>query len=609
MLSKPERDDMKSLVVNKQPIEVVANEDGIGPLSWVMPPLDDIAEINSLKGTHFSIKEHADSAFTPIREIFRQERLRLEGRAARYSGSTTFLNRLANLASFAGDLENEENHLRAARSASSDQFFSNRLVENLLNQDKKNEAIAELNKADFSKNIQANLRKASILVSRGQIDEATEYVQFAVKIDPLDYGARLFDGALRLWFGDHEKAIQAFRIASESRPSSAVLHTNLAAAYIASSRFDKALKSLKIAVAIDPLNRNAVNFLADVAHSTNRNEDAIPSLRLYLQFEQKNASIWDKLARALLRLDQHDEAIAALKRRASIEDSSDVWNNLGVCYYRKGDRSRALESFKHGIANSASRRDIGFCLSGKNAAYLLERSARPIDGATLVDSIATRENLDVFLSRRDLASIFVTKLQSLIRGKKLEEAREYGEQILQAPDTPPSLQAGILTALLALYSLHEATRHRALALAQQYSGFALTTKGFEGDLRLQLLNNIAFVFAEHDFLEDAERHLQPVSNWIHKNPYPTATSGLIHFKKGHTEKAEALYSEALHISMDPLDKARIRQKWNFEIGKSLVETDPRRAKRFFQKTIAEQQGEDGISASARARLLKLQVLP
>jgi tetratricopeptide (TPR) repeat protein len=599
--------EVSALVVDPSPVEVVVNEDGVSPLSFVMPPYDDLAEIEALKGRNFSLRRSGLLAQTSLIETFREEHARLVQKRHKFDRSPTFLNRLANLSAMVGELDDEAGYLSEALELGTDQFLSNRMIENLLARKLTHEAEVRLLQRDLRSDLYGNLRLASLAAIRGEIESALEHVNVALEIDPLSYGARLFEGALRLWRGEYEKAISSFRVASERRPNSAALYTNLAVAYIRLNQAEKALQSLKMAASIDPLSVNAVSFLADVAHALHRDEDAVPSLRYLVQFEQGNASIWARLGRGLLQIGEVGEAIAAIKRQASVEEDSNVWNNLGVAYHRKSDSHRAAACFKHAmeIGSRASNRDDGYAIAAVNLAIVLAQSKPPKEVLSFVDVLFRDLDVEQLLRRTELTGIFQVKLRALIRSRRMLEAIDFAEEVLERSLVGSELKLSMAIDLLTMHALQGGESSRALEIAEQFSDYALHSDFKSKEVRAKLLNNIAFVFAEFGKMEKAQVHLQAISSEIHKNPYPTATAGLLQLRKGDRESAQRLYAEALSLASRPTDKSRIRQKWNLEMGKTLLHEDARKATRFLTRATSERDGEDGLARQALELLKQL----
>lgn len=605
MLSEINSSQPGALVLDRPPVEVVVSEDGVSPLSLVLPPYEVLAEIDALRDTHFSIRDLSSTAHSSWVADLAVERVRLLEKAERFAGSATFHNRVATLAAIAGELGEEEHHLRLARGIRPDGFSSNRLADNLLTRHRVDEAVAMFLQSDLSTSVYANLRLASHYAQRSSIQQAEERVSAALHIDPLDFGARLFDGALKIWGGRYNEAISSFRMARESRPTSAALHTNMAVAYVRLGRQDRALQCLKKAVALDPLSLNALTLLADVAHALRCNEDAVPSLRYYLRFEQKSSAAWGRLARALLSLKEFNESLAALKRQVSLDENATAWNNMGVVYHRKGDSHLALQAFKHAMTKSESRDTYDFCIAARNFGVIVSKENAPREVLRYFEDVITPSNVSIYAERAELSSVFINRLQSLIRASRAADAARMAEEILTWTGKSAELEYRVVTGLLSVYSLNDESLDRALRLADSYSERALEGRVVSKEVRRQLLNNLAFVFVEAGQLEKAERHLQAISACIHKDAYPTATLGLLHLRRGHFDRANELYGEALRLAPGDHDKARIRQKWNLEVGRALMNSDPRKAARLLLKAAEERDGESVLADRARVALKAL----
>ena len=63
----------KSLAVTPQKVRIVLDEDSNRPLAFVLPPVDDIGEIEELRGSSFSLDEHAEQRIAETAMIFADE--------------------------------------------------------------------------------------------------------------------------------------------------------------------------------------------------------------------------------------------------------------------------------------------------------------------------------------------------------------------------------------------------------------------------------------------------------------------------------------------------------------------------------------------------------
>lgn len=600
--------DEKSLEVAPQRIEIVLSEDGIAPVSLFLPPYKDMAEISTLTAQNFSVKEWVPNLEAPMRDFLVRERTRLAKKMEEFGSSRTYWHRLANVAALAGEFQGEADYLAEVANLQADEFVCNRIGENLIARHLGERAEHYFAGLDLSRNLHANLRLASFHILRGELNEAAARLKVGLQIDPIDFGARLLDGALKCVMGRFAEAIASYKIAGQARQNSVALHTNMAVAYVPMGRIRKALQHLRKAVAIDPLNSNAVTLLADLTFKLGNSEEAIPSLRYFVRFEQKNAAVWARLARALLEIGEHNEAIAALKRQGSVEDSTEVWNNLGVAYHLRGDETQALKSFNHAVSVADDINAEGYLLAARNLANAMVKERTGELVLRFVDGVVVPENQELFASNKSASGIFAAKMTALVKLRRNVEAVRYGEELLGGAELHPQTKAWIASVLMSLYAINFSDRDRSMQLANEYSAKLAQLSNDQDWSSTQLHNNIAFVYAEFGDLEDAARHLQNISHLIHKEPYPTATLGLVHLKRGHLERANELYSDALRLCLNANDKARIRQKWNLEMGKALLSSDVRRASRFFIKAKDEKDGEPALGTQAIELLRPINLL-
>lgn len=589
------------LEVTPRPVELMFAEDGLAPLTLILDPLEDLAEMNAHRQMNFSLKEYAAVEWDKIASVFAEEMEALQYKEARFHNAPTFINRLANLAELAGDRKREEDFLLRIRELVDDEFVEHRLGENLLAQGKSADAEELFSNLNLQQDAYANLRLAFFQVKRRDLDAALLFVDRAVSIDPLDFGVRLFEGSLHLVRGEYDLAIQSFRFAAEERQTSCVLFTNLALAYIYIGKSEKAFAALRKAVALDPSNENAIALLSDWAFIKGRDEDAVPSLRCFLQFEQKNSAMWSRLARALLEMGEANEAIASLKRQGSIANTSAVWNNLGVAYHRQHVKKKAYEAFKYAMKLEGDRNSRDAYLAARNIAALLVEDQAYKETLTFTKSFFADDIKRMMLSDPQLGDVYIFHVIALLHTGFMKEAARISEQLLTTPSVAPNVVAWLAASLISYYSLEDETCTMALNLARRHEGLLTTLQPQYIQIKNILTNNIAFAYLEAGDIDTAKQYLQQLSNVVHKEPYPTATLGLFHMRKGNIDRAEHLYEEAIHLAKMPVDKQRIRQKLNFELGVQHIDTDPSRARRYLQK-VAE-QGDSVPQIANRARTL------
>jgi tetratricopeptide (TPR) repeat protein len=575
-------------------------------MSLVLPPLEDMVEISSLQQGNYSISDHAAATTDFLVGQFRDDLYTLQRKHQKFASVATYHNRIANLATIVGDVHRADAAISDALRISRSTFFLGRLAENRLAAGDDDGAERLFSSPDFASDIHANLRLAFFHLRRNELAAASSRVDSAVEIDPFDFGARMFQGGLALLKGALEESIRCFRVASEARPNSSALHGNMGIAYIKLGQIGKAFGSLKRAVALNPLNENAVLLLSDLAFKEKRDEDAIPTLRYFVEFEQRSVGIWARLARAALQIGNADECIAALKRQGSLQDNSAVWNNLGVAYQAKGMGTRGLQAFKHALSFSRGNVDHDYLLAARNVAQYLTSHADSGETLKFVKSVLEADSDNQCLKDNDLSDLHAFHLRALRNSGRPEEAAALCWRLLESGVASDKLSVWLISGLIAYESLYLNKLSEYTKLLTQYSEQIASWTTRNEVSKNVLFNNVAFAFAEYGQVGEAEENLQKISSAIHKEPFPTATLGLIQMRKGRIEKATELYEEASQLAISRADRTTIRQKLNLELGKYWASRDARKSQQLLMRVIDLDDGERALEREAKELLRRLE---
>lgn len=590
-------EDQKALVAVPQPIEVVLAEDLSNPVAFVLPPFSDIAEIEGLRDFQFSLHEFNDGLEFRARPAFKSELEKQLEKLARFGDAPVYLNRVAYLARFAGDAEAESNYLRRAYALENKPFYAHRLGENMLSAGSEKDAERFYAGLDLSSDLTANLRLASFCVKRGELNQAEVLVDNALKIDPLDFGARLFEGGMHLFFQRYEEAVHSLRLAVTERPTSSSVHCNLALAYLGVHEREKAFSSLKRSVALDPLNISAVMLMADLSFALKRDEEAIPSLRYFVHCEQKHAPVWSRLARACFRMGNYDETVAALKYQGSIEDSSTIWNNLGVTYQKKGLSKQALESYTHAMRVERGVPTKAYFLAARNVAQIMARRGFYKDLQKFSETMLSQDSDGIIPSDNQVSDLVIFHVYALAKQNEAKKVLQVTADYLALEGVSDSLAVWLVGALISYQALQGQTEHID-QMVELYAGKAAGLGTMDSERKERFFNNVAFAFAEMDRLDDAQRYMQRVIHSVHKSAYPTATFGLIQMKMGRIDRGVSLYEEAVRLASTTDDALRIKQKLNLELGKHWQGINDSKARRFLEKVVGQRGGEEILEKQA-----------
>ena len=201
MLTRDLPASQTSLVVEPQPHEAILAEEGDHPLAFVVHRAADLKAIEELRSKNTSLEDVAAESVRSRAAAFGAALEASLEKFDRFSSSPTYLNRLANLAAVALDVEREAGFLALAREKSSDPFFTHRHADSLLGQGRWQDAERLFGSLDLDRDVYGNLKLAVFHVRRSDLAAASVRVAKALEIDPLDFGALLFNGGLHLLAG------------------------------------------------------------------------------------------------------------------------------------------------------------------------------------------------------------------------------------------------------------------------------------------------------------------------------------------------------------------------------------------------------------------------
>jgi len=595
-----------NLEVELKPLQVFLHAGETEILTFVLPPTDDLDEVKSIGEQYAQLERLSVNEGFRFLQEFRLEFALLQGKFEQFKESPTYLNRLANFAAIVGDRDAEASYLALAREHSSDVLIAHRQGENLIARNRSAEAEQVFAGLDLGTDLYANLRIASLNVQRNNMATARSFIDAALRIDPLDYGARIFDGALCIIEHRFADAIRSFRVALEERPNSASAHANMAIAYKLLGLVHKALSAVKRAVVLDPINPYFVGLLSDIAHEIKEDADALPSLRYYVQFDQSRPDIWSRVARACFRMGLLNDAEHALKREGAIKDSVAVWNNLGVCYHRRKEYPRALSAFKHAVLLNAGDWPHETFQAARNAVQTLADMEMPEQAIEFASQVINFDAKGYSLKTPIVSDLYALRIQALLKLRRFELATEEARNILQEPVVANDLVVWTVASMVGLLSLRNGLTDFVQDLISQYWTDTFRP-GVNEEQWSRFVNNVAFAFAEAGNLAQADKALRSIMPRVGTDPYPTATQGLVQMRRGNVERGIALYERAVVLASSPSDKARIKQKLNLELGRFHAQFNARKSQRFLEKVIGVKGGEKQLEVAAEDLLRGLRV--
>jgi tetratricopeptide (TPR) repeat protein len=177
----------------------------------------------------------------------------------------------------------------------------------------------------------------------GQMSSAAQLYQRVLAQDEENADALHLLGVLRHQQGDHARAVELIGRAVTLRPNIAAFHANLAEAYRALGKCDRAAGCCRTALRLWPDFPEALCNLALAFQGLGRHEEAAEQLRRALELRPDFASAHSNLGISLRELGQLEEALTHFRRAVELApDYAPAQTNLGQMLVDSGHAEEAL---------------------------------------------------------------------------------------------------------------------------------------------------------------------------------------------------------------------------------------------------------------------------
>ena len=162
------------------------------------------------------------------------------------------------------------------------------------------------------------VKKSRTANANNEYDDTIRYYEDKIKLNPNDADAYYNLGEFyERYEKNYDKAIECYKKAIKLKPNNADYYFNLGLVYEANKKdYDKAIECYKKMIKLDPDDSDAYDSLVEI-----------------YEFYKKD----------------YDKAIEYYKKMLKLFPSRFyLYHFLGKCYLKKGDRDKAIESFKKG---------------------------------------------------------------------------------------------------------------------------------------------------------------------------------------------------------------------------------------------------------------------
>jgi len=310
--------------------------------------------------------------------------------------------------------------------------------------------------------IQELIQRALGLHQRGQLDQAADLYEQALKLEPQNFAALQFFGVLRAQQGRNVEAARLVESALALQPDNLGALINYSQVLTGTGRVQDALAMLDRALAIKPDVFEALYNRGIALAQLQRNAEAVTSFDKALALRPDNPHCLYNRGLSQSSLGWREDALASYDRAVALQPGfAPAWHNRGNVLRELGRPAEALESYDKALALTpqdalllysrgtalselnrqedaaasfgqalALQPQFGLAVAGRAAALLkLERFAEALAG--LDQALAAKPNDAELLNNRGVA---------LYRLDRIAEARgAYDSALAATPDHVESL--------------------------------------------------------------------------------------------------------------------------------------------------------------------------
>ena len=368
-------------------------------------------------------------------------------------------------------------------------------------------------------------RLGSLLLDRGQVDEAVEHLQKAVVLQPDDAANHYNLGAVFAKQGQSDEAIHQLKETLRLKPDDADAHNHLGEALAMKGQVGAAISQLREALRLKPDNADAHNNLGIALGQDGRTSEAIPEFREALRLKPDHAEAHNHLGVALFKQGQVDEAISHYQQALRLRPHhAGVRDNLGAALIKKGQVDEAISQFRE--AGRLKPMDANM---HNNLGAALEQKGQ-IDEAIVQYQQAIHLKVDYADAHNNLGHALLKKGQiDTVIGEFQETVR------LKPADAEAHYNLGI--ALFRKGQIDEAIRHyqEALRLKPDYAS---------------AYNNLGAAFMSKGQIDEAIGQFQHALRLKPDQANPHNNLGIALGQNGRTSEAIREFREALRLNPD-----------------------------------------------------------
>lgn len=372
-------------------------------------------------------------------------------------------------------------------------------------------------------------------------------------------------GLAKLNKSEYAEARKCFEKSINANKNYAPAKSNLALSLQKMGRIKESIKQYRLTIEQHHDYVVAYHNLFNLYVSKKKIQEAYQLMDSARDLVTPNNEIQFRIAWSLMELGRFDEAIEEYKKLLKLlPENSSTLNNIGHCYFKKGNDEQAYLYFDR-ATKASIRGDVVSVLPYRNLMIASERVRK----ISVTRQIAT-----------DLLKRFPDDLFALVvKGEELVDKEKWAQAyrtLLKAYEYKPDL-VGLYTCLSLIY----ADIYPDYEKGKEVCEFALRS---DMERRGEVINNLIHLHLVNGNVSEAE----PLIKYLNtENPISLSTVALYHLQKGEIEKAKEMYDDAAKLAAKSFVTKVLQRKYYDVALYYMSEGDNEMAIENFERCLSE----------------------
>ena len=252
------------------------------------------------------------------------------------------------------------------------------------------------------------------------LQDAQNYYQKVLKIDPNHLGAHNNLGAIFKGLGENQKAKECFEKTIEINPNYAPAYNNLGVIFQELKEYQKAKNCYEKAIKINPNYIDAHYNLGVIFKELKKNQKAKECFEKTIEINPTYAPAHNNLGIIFKKLGEHQKAIDCYKKAIKINPNYvDAHNNLGVTFQELKEYQKAKECYEKAIEIDPNYTNAYFNLGVFQELSDPQKAKECYEKAIEIDPnyADAQKNLGILLNQKRLLSKIEQARKSEIKTK------------------------------------------------------------------------------------------------------------------------------------------------------------------------------------------------